>query len=344
MLRQTATYTLGHHVAAGCISRAGPHGASAWHERWLDVPEEGRTVEQGRVTERPSRVCRTRWIESPLSVAKPPGDLPCPTFERRSRRPRRWPVMSHVSGSRALIILEMLEQRSRHGSETTHLCGVAQEVTGLTGAAIALQSDGHPLIRVCSSSPLADALLDLEVTVGEGPCTDAVTAESMVGSRDLSSDGAWMWPWYAPIAVADGARAVFGFPIRLGAIRLGGLLLFRDVPGPLTDAQSSYGFAMATVAARAILALQAGLAPNVIAHELLSESSFDAALHQAAGMVSLQGAMSIGEALVALRAHAFVLGISTAELSRRVVDRRVAYDDQLADWRDDEGTGTPERR
>jgi hypothetical protein len=127
---------------------------------------------------------------------------------------------------------------------------------------------------------------------------------------------------------------VFGFPVRIGAVRLGALMLFRDQPGSLTDAQSNDAFTMAGVVARAILTMQAGASPGSLAKELTDESSFDLSVHQAAGMVAVQGSMSVGDALVALRAHAFATGSTTSSLSTLIVTRKVAFDPESQEWID----------
>lgn len=57
--------------------------------------------------------------------------------------------------------------------------------------------------------------------------------------------------------MAAGVRAIFGFPRRVGAVRLGALNLYRDSPGDLTDDQHAFALVLADVAAEAILLLQA---------------------------------------------------------------------------------------
>jgi hypothetical protein len=113
---------------------------------------------------------------------------------------------------------------------------------------------------------------------------------------------------------------------------LGGMLLYADRPGALSDDQSRDAFTMAGVIARAILTMQAGAPPGEIALELEHEAAFQLAVHQAAGMVSEQGQMSVGDALVALRAHAFATDTSTSALAAQVIARTVAFDPQADRW------------
>jgi hypothetical protein len=81
--------------------------------------------------------------------------------------------------------------------------------------------------------------------------------------------------------------------------------------------------------------MQAGAPGDNLAAELEKESNFDFSVHQAAGMVAVQGMMSVGNALVALRAHAFATNCALAELALRVVFREVHYDPKTASWREE---------
>jgi hypothetical protein len=176
--------------------------------------------------------------------------------------------------------------------------------------------------------------MDLEITVGEGPCVDASRSSGAIEEVELVSTSSSRWLAYSPGAEAAGARAVFGYPLCIGAICLGALSLYRDRPGPLTDVQASDAYLMASVAARAVLAMQAGAPQDMIADELVREATFDFAVHQAAGMVSIQGAMSVGDALVALRAHAFTNDFTSSALALRIVARDLCFDPETRDWKD----------
>ena len=83
-------------------------------------------------------------------------------------------------------------------------------------------------------------------------------------------------------------RAVFGFPLRVGTVRLGALNLYRDPPGPLSDDQHADALVMADVAARWVLEAQAGAPPGAVAEELEAGADFHFVVHNAAGMVSVQ--------------------------------------------------------
>ena len=82
---------------------------------------------------------------------------------------------------------------------------------------------------------------------------------------------------------------------------------------------------MAHVAARAVLDMQAGAPPGELAAEFEAGSDFRFVVHQAAGMVSAQLAVTIAEALIRLRAYAFTNNCQLSEVSAEVVTRRLLF-------------------
>ena len=237
-----------------------------------------------------------------------------------------------VATDRLLAILTLLNKQMRTRPDGGRLCAVAAEVTEQSGASIALVSKGGVLTCLCASNKVAQRLIDLEITLGEGPCVEASRSFSATSEVELLSSASSRWLSYSSSAGSAGARAVFSFPLCIGAICLGVLSLYRDRPGPLSDVQASDAYLMASVAARAVLAMQAGAPRDTIADELVREATFDFAVHQAAGMVSVQGSMSVGDAMVALRAHAFTSDCSSSALALRIVARDLCFDPETRDW------------
>ncbi len=110
---------------------------------------------------------------------------------------------------------------------------------------------------------------------------------------------------YRWAGVQAGVRAVFAFALRLGTIRIGVLVLYRDRPGALDPEELARGLVLADVASQVILVLQAG-APEGRVHEVLAhEPAHWAEVHQATGMIAAQLTVSMDEAFVRLRAYAF---------------------------------------
>lgn len=246
----------------------------------------------------------------------------------------RRPSERALTGSHRLLqILSLMARPPLAGDPPRTLCTTAVEVVGVSGASIALTSlDG--MTSLCASNDVSTKLLDIEMTAGEGPCLEVCRTNRVIDVPDLLDDSDARWLTYASSARAAGASAIFAFPVGIGAVRLGALCLYADRVGALTDVQTSDAHVMTSVLSRAILALQVGTPPDMIAAELEQESTFDLAVHQAAGMVAVQGSMSIGDALATLRAHAFASGVTTSALAVRVVAREISLDPPTGEWRD----------
>jgi hypothetical protein len=257
---------------------------------------------------------------------------------RLGRRERDVDVNVH----RLLDIYAIMDRRGHEGATGFALCSVAAEFTALDGAGIALVSDGDAMTSLCTSNRASSGLMDLELTLGEGPMVDASRGDAMEDS-DLRATSSPEWALYRSEAVALGARAVFAYPVRLGAIRFGALGLFRSSPGALNAQQSSDAYLMASVIGRAILAEQAGGSLVGLAEELNGESMLDFRVHQAAGMLSIQGSMSAKDALVFLRARAFGVGSQLSDLAERVVTGATHFDATTGEWIDDTTGGSDER-
>jgi hypothetical protein len=235
-----------------------------------------------------------------------------------------------MPGARLLRILARLEAGAATGSGAARLCTVCAEVMAMTGAGIMLMSGDVPRGSVCSSNEVSALIEELQFTLGEGPCVEAYRHDRAVFEPHLADAGVSRWVAFTPGAVAAGARAVFGFPLRVGAVRIGALNLYRDSPGPLDDGQHADALVLAGVAARAVLTMQADAPPGLLGAELEAGADFRFVVHQASGMVSAQLGVSVGEALARLRAHAFANDRPLTAVARDVVARRLRFSDAPA--------------
>jgi hypothetical protein len=176
------------------------------------------------------------------------------------------------------------------------------------------------------------ALEDLQFTIGQGPGLEAVATGAPVLVADLQEHAA-RWPGFVPGAVELEVRAVFAFPLRIGAISVGVLTAHRAVPGPLVDGQLADALALA----EAVSVLLLHWAPADVGAAGPREggprpgwaqpATYRAEVHQATGMISVQLDVSLAEALVRLRAHAYAQGRNVAEVAGDVVARRLRFQD-----------------
>jgi hypothetical protein len=230
------------------------------------------------------------------------------------------------AGERRLRILARLSGSERAGMETARLCRVCADATSVTGAGIMLMAGDVPRGSVCTTDAVSAVIEQLQYDLGEGPCVDAYNLARPILEPDLARPETPRWVAFTAPAVAAGARAVFGFPLRLGAVRLGAMNLYRDRPGPLDGEQHADALVMADVAAEAVLMLQADAPPGEVAAELEVGADFRYVVHQAAGMVAAQLGVSIGQALIRLRAYAFGNDRPLTDVAGDVVGRRLRFE------------------
>ena len=231
-----------------------------------------------------------------------------------------------MAGERRLRFLSRLVGSGTRELETSRLCEVGAEVTGMSGAGIMLMSGEIPQGSLCTANEVSALIEDLQYALGEGPCVDAYQQDRPVLEPDLAAPATPRWVAFTGPALDAGVRAVFGFPLQVGAVRLGALNFYRDRPGPLTDHQHADALVMADIAAQAVLVLQANAPPGKLAATLDARGDFHYVVHQAAGMVAAQLDVSVAQALIRLRAYAFGNDRSLTEVAEAVVARELRFD------------------
>jgi len=134
------------------------------------------------------------------------------------------------------------------------------------------------------------------------------------------------WPAFVEQAADVGVRAVFALPLRIGAISVGVLDLYRLRPGPLTDTQLSFALMAADTAALSLLHLDRDGQDRGDSPAQLREAE----IHQATGMISVQASVPIDDAFLLLRARAFSLDRPLDAVARDIVDRRLRFSPEEA--------------
>lgn len=212
--------------------------------------------------------------------------------------------------------------------DTTRICELCADVTGATGAGIMLMSGDIPRGPVCTTDRVSARIEELQYDLGEGPCVDAYHQDRPVLEPNLAHPTTPRWLAFTGPAVDAGARAVFGFPLQVGAVRLGALNLYNDQAGALSDEQHADALLMADIAAQALLLLQADAPSGQIGVELEANANFQYVVHQATGMVAAQLGVPVGQALIRLRAHAYGNDRPLTDVAKDVVARRLRFDAQ----------------
>jgi hypothetical protein len=227
-----------------------------------------------------------------------------------------------MAGDRVDRVLALLSDGEVPWSAAS-LCEGCLGIVGAKGAGVMLMSGDVPRGSLCTTDAVSHLIEELQFTLGEGPCLDAYRQDKVVTEPDLADPIVRRWPVFTPPALRAGVRAIFGFPLRVGAVRLGALNLYREVPGPLTVDQHADALVVADVTARWVLDVQAGAPPETVAEELQVGADFKFAVHNAAGIVSVQQGISVAEALIWLRAYAFSSERLLADVAQDVIARRL---------------------
>ncbi len=206
-----------------------------------------------------------------------------------------------------------------------NLCEACTDILDVTGAGVMLMSGDVPRGSLCTTNAVSNLIEELQFTLGEGPCVDAHHQSRVVLEPDLAHPASSRWLAFTPPAVEAGVRAIFAFPLQVGMVRLGALDLYRDGTGSLSDDQHADSLVMADLIANWVLNVQANAPPGAVAEELDNGADFHFVVHNAAGAVSAQLGVSITEALIRLRAHAFSNNRPLRDVAEDVVARRLRF-------------------
>ena len=226
----------------------------------------------------------------------------------------------------AKLLAYLAEDAATRGITTSSeaACEACVVLIRVSGAQLTLMNGTGRGESRYSTNEIGTQLENLRFTLGEGPCEDAVRSgvPVLVGQLD-SWENDQRWPLFTPAAIATGARAVFAFPLRSGAIRVGALVLHRTSPGPLSVEQVQDAHVVADVIMSLLLdeLTMAHLDTEVVPPD--GKPLSRAEVHQATGMLSVQMGVSMDEALVRLRAHAFAHDQSDVDVASDIVGRRL---------------------
>jgi hypothetical protein len=166
---------------------------------------------------------------------------------------------------------------------------------------------------------------------------------------DITAAAETRWPAFAGAISDTPVRAMYVFPLRVGARGLGVLNVYRDIPGVLDLVGLAAGLRAADMLVLALLddGLEettlmgtdegnpghGGEATNDVRGDGTdihyggwSEATYHAEVHQATGMITAQAGIDAAAALARLRAASFAGNTSIEELALDVLARRVRFE------------------
>ncbi|TWP33471.1 GAF and ANTAR domain-containing protein [Leekyejoonella antrihumi] len=195
----------------------------------------------------------------------------------------------------------------------------------LTGAAFTMGASDVARETVWASDPVARAIAEVQYSLGEGPATTAVAAHRPVLVNDVSApDQMQRWPIFAQQISELPVRALFAFPLHVGAATIGVCDCYRSQPGP--PSRSDLRMLLLGLD-RVTVTLLTRTADAIRGDALPGDTHLNrAVVHQATGMLAVQLQVSIPVAFARLRAHAYSRGEDLERVSRGIVSNRQVLD------------------
>lgn len=228
------------------------------------------------------------------------------------------------------LLADTLGVEADLGAGLDRLCAAATHDLRLSGAAVTLMTSGGFQAVAGGSDDSSRALEELQFSLGEGPGFDAFATGRPVLVPDLDAAFA-RWPGYAPAVIRAGVRAVYTFPLQLGAMRFGVLTFYAGKTSTLGAPELTLCMIFAEIATELLLesstngptgGTEDGTDTDNGSGEggLGSAINFRTEIYQAQGMVMVALGVSLVEALARMRAHAFSSGQDLNDLALGIID------------------------
>jgi GAF domain-containing protein len=241
-----------------------------------------------------------------------------------------------MAGDRYSQIEALIGQEPHLGADGAGMTGGMRRLCTAAGRALAARGVGLSVmaddgLRGLSAASDEDTarLEELQFTYGEGPCIDAFDSRRPVLISDLGG-ALRRWPACGSAMFDHGVRAVFAFPLQIGAARLGMLDVFRDRPGTLLPGELTTALTFAEVA---VATLVDGLGPSPSGEPapgwLADPLGPRAQLFQAQGMVMVQLRVPLAIAMARMRAYAFAHNLRLSEVAAAVIARQIVFEQDM---------------
>jgi hypothetical protein len=203
--------------------------------------------------------------------------------------------------------------------------------------AITVMADADRQEPIWASDEVASHLDEVQFTLGEGPCVEALTERRPVLVTDVAALTDARWPMFVDAVRQTPVRALYVFPLQAGAVVVGVLNLYRDESGLLERDELAGALRIADAALLTLLGMRWGARSygsgrngrEVDPHGWLSAAPLQhTAVYQATGMIIAQLDVAPETALAKLRAFAFVHDRPIAEVAGEVIARRLRFDEE----------------
>ncbi|MDR6414539.1 GAF and ANTAR domain-containing protein [Pseudarthrobacter sulfonivorans] len=206
------------------------------------------------------------------------------------------------------------------------LCAPYLSHLPITGVAVSLFGGTAAETLVAASDDLAARLDELQFSLGEGPRWRALKTRLPVLLGDAQKTVNGEWPMFHKAIEGTAAAALFIFPLAVGAVDLGVVELYHDLPGALSRSDQSTATVLSGQTSwyllRKVLNVNSPDTDPAVEPALMSRRE----IHQATGMVLAQSGATAAESLLLLRAYAFANDLTLQAAAVAVLDRRLSFD------------------
>jgi hypothetical protein len=207
------------------------------------------------------------------------------------------------------------------------ICGAAAGALGASGTGVSVMTAPGTWGFAVASDPACQDLEELQFTLGEGPCIDAMATNRPVLVADVRDGANRRWPMYVSAVHRYGVRSVFAFPLRSGEQgSLGVLDVFRTRTGGMTQEDVAQSLTFAEIARVTMLDGQDTAGAGAMPDGFDEAPGYRAEVFQAQGMVMVQLGVSLAEALLRMRAYAYLEDRTLTDVARDVVNRTLRFD------------------
>lgn len=223
----------------------------------------------------------------------------------------------------------MAERHPPEGEHVRHanpwgLCAPFMSQLPISGALLSVVDRNGHRATVTATDPVAARWDELELELGVGPLRDAAVDSAPQLIPDVSAS--MINPVIGAHLERLGVRALFAFPLIMGAATVGVAGLYRSTLGSLSADAVGTAIGLAkSVTIPAVREALAMAAQDREADELDTGPGLRREVHQATGMLSAQLDVTTSEAFARLRAYTIATERSITAVSRDIVDRTLDF-------------------
>jgi GAF domain-containing protein len=205
-----------------------------------------------------------------------------------------------------------LNQALRRIVDTTH------RLFNVDGAGLMLIDPDQLLRNVAVSDARVDALEELQIEHGEGPCVDAFEHKDLVDAADLATEQ--RWPVFSPAAVERGLMAVLACPIPYNQQAIGVVAVFSATRRPWTPEGELALIGFTDLAALLIANTMASDERGELAAQLQRALDARVVIEQAKGVLMSREGLSEVDAFERLRRQARSQQRRVADVATEIVE------------------------